>query len=65
MAGWLALRLSAALTRWLGLSLEPGLALPFARSRFVSSAADGSPLARVHTPRPATARISLSLEARF
>lgn len=64
-AGWAALRLSSALTRWLALSIEPGLAVPFARARFVSSDADGAVRSVLHTSRPVSARVALSLEALF
>ena len=65
VAGWLALRASTELTHWLGLSLEPAIAIPFARSRFVSRDADGAPRAVLHTPSPVAARVALSLEALF
>jgi hypothetical protein len=65
VAGWLALRASTELRHWLGLSLEPGVAIPFARSRFVSSDAAGATRAVLHTPSPVAARVALSLEALF
>jgi hypothetical protein len=64
-AGWLALRLALRLTTQLDLTLEPALAVPLARRRFVSSDAQGRPREELHTPAAVSARIGLGVEARF
>jgi hypothetical protein len=64
-AGHAALRAALALGRGVSLSLEPALAVPLARRRFVSTDADGSFREALHTPAPVSGRVAIALEAAF
>jgi hypothetical protein len=64
-AGHAALRAALALGRGVSLSLEPALAVPFARRRFVSTDADGTFGEVLHTPAPVSGRVAIALEAVF
>lgn len=64
-AAQLALRLESQLAQRLGLYLEPSLALPFERRRFVSSDADLERSAVLHEPAPVSARLSIGVQAAF
>jgi hypothetical protein len=64
-AGHGGLRASFALGRSFALLLEPALAVPFARRRFVSVDASGAPSERLHTPAPVSGRLAIALEALF
>ena len=64
-AGWLAARVSVALDAHWGLSLEPALAMPLQRGRFVSSDAQGAARVTLHTQALVAGRVSLALELSF
>jgi hypothetical protein len=64
-AGHAALRGSVSLGRGVALLLEPALAVPFARRRFVSVDAQGAPDEVLHTPAPVSGRVAIALEASF
>lgn len=64
-AGWVALPLAVGLTRSLGVTLEPSLAVPFARPQFVSSDANGRRSAVLHALRPTSVRFTLGVELFF
>jgi hypothetical protein len=64
-SAWAALRFSSTIRRRWGLFLEPGLAIPFGRPRFVSDAGGTGSALDLHTPTVVSARVTLGLEARF
>jgi hypothetical protein len=64
-AAWLSLRVAVALARQLTLYLEPSLALPFDRRRFVSSDANRERSAVLHEPAALSARLALGLQFTF
>ncbi|HEX5661042.1 MAG TPA: hypothetical protein VFX59_27810 [Polyangiales bacterium] len=64
-AGHAGLRAALALGGGLALLLEPAVAVPFARRRFVSIDASGSPSEGLHTPATVSGRVAIALEAVF
>gem|GEM_PF-6568864 len=64
-AGWAALRLGARLAdRW-ALLLEPGVAIPLGRPRYVSEATGSGAPSVLHTASPVAFRSTLALVRRF
>jgi hypothetical protein len=64
-AGWLAARVAVTLDAHWALVLEPALAMPVERGRFVSSDAQGAPSATLYTQALLAKRVSLALELSF
>jgi hypothetical protein len=64
-AGWLAVRAAVALNQHWALALEPALAMPVERGRFVSSDAQSAPSATLYTQAWLVKRVSLALEVSF
>lgn len=61
-AGYAGLRLAISLSPKLALTVEPGLAVPFSRRRFVSTDAAGAPNEQLHTPAPVSGRLAIALK---
>ncbi|HEY6878772.1 MAG TPA: hypothetical protein VI299_12170, partial [Polyangiales bacterium] len=64
-AGHASVRASVALGRRVSLLLEPALAVPFARRRFVSVDAEGVTRSGLHTPAPVSGRVAIAFQASF